>query len=384
VQPLPRILHVVSWYPNPDDPVEGRFIADRIAGLQEWCDNDVVHIRIRPSARPEYRRLQSPGVEQLLIGLPLVRWKWIEWIAARVMKRVWIRMRHKGYDAVAVHVAYPLMAQFESVCAHFDVPVIISEHWSAYHYGFHLPPDSRALPRMRRMFDRAAGVICVSGQLAQDIRHFTGRDDLPTDTVYNPVDSGMFFHDPQTVRRDLLSINRWVDVKNPFLLLDAWRMVVQRGTPHRLIIGGDGPLLPEMKRRAEEYGLTDSVTFTGLLTREQVAQTMRSVIAYVTPSRFETFSVSCAEALMSGTPVACTPLEAVREYAPEGDAVFAGAHTPEALSAAISQLLADAGRADHAAIASRARALLGAGESNARYFRSLMRFAGYARSSHSV
>jgi glycosyltransferase involved in cell wall biosynthesis len=80
------------------------------------------------------------------------------------------------------------------------------------------------------------------------------------------------------------------------LLLDAWRPAF--GT---LLVAGDGPLRPEVERRAAS---TPSVRYLGHLDDEGKRAAFAQAGWLVFPSRKpETYGLACAEALMAGRPI---------------------------------------------------------------------------------
>lgn len=77
--------------------------------------------------------------------------------------------------------------------------------------------------------------------------------------------------------------------------------------PLRLCIAGSpDPRYPEAARPAAELGLSDAVTWTGYLSDEALTALYRRADILVHPSRYEGFGLQVAEAMASGTPVACS------------------------------------------------------------------------------
>lgn len=89
-------------------------------------------------------------------------------------------------------------------------------------------------------------------------------------------------------------------------LVRAW---TRRRSRFRLVIAGAGPLRPELERLAD-----DSVTFAGMLSRDESVGLMRRARAVVVPSIApETFGLTAAEAMACGTPVIASANGAVAE-----------------------------------------------------------------------
>src|SRR5690606_39066906 len=96
-----------------------------------------------------------------LLVSPLRRWRLIETIGTLLVVAAWTRWKGKGrFDLVDLHIAYPLGAGMRFLKRLFKVPVVVTEHWSAYHYSFR--STSSGLGRIRRIFHHGAPLICVS------------------------------------------------------------------------------------------------------------------------------------------------------------------------------------------------------------------------------
>lgn len=366
-----RVLHITAWYPNEEDSLEGKFIEDRIRGLNQWCRNEVEHIRFSRGGMLWSRRSRNEGLLHQQLIRTRLPWRWIERIAAEKILDAWNTRKHDGVDLVVIHVAYPFAVQLKRIREIIPVPIIISEHWSAYHFNFFLQGLDSVPARVRRMFDHASGVICVSKALADDIRNFTGNPLPDSHVVGNPVNSSLFFFNPSVSREGFWAINRWTSVKNPFLLLESWRIVQELNPGLILNVVGDGPLIPEMKRFADDTGLSQVVIFHGPFGPPEVAKVMQRARCVISSSSYETFSISCAEALMCGTPVVCPPLASVREYGRKGEVIFSQTHCAESLADAVAEFLRNEPDISQGEIAMHARSLFAAEISNEQYFRVL-------------
>jgi glycosyltransferase involved in cell wall biosynthesis len=86
-------------------------------------------------------------------------------------------------------------------------------------------------------------------------------------------------------------------------LLEALGEVIRTHPDTRLVIGGTGPLLEELKGVAKAYGVEGHVTFAGVLDQATVARYDSAADAFVLPSLVEAFPTSALEALACGTPV---------------------------------------------------------------------------------
>ncbi len=114
--------------------------------------------------------------------------------------------------------------------------------------------------------------------------------------------------DDMTTPRLLIYVGRMDPYKNVPMLVDAFaRMKKACPFPLRLkVIGPKDPRYPEAERRTAELGLANEVTFTGFVTKEELAEAYRTADLLAQPSRYEGFGLQIVEAMASGTPVLCT------------------------------------------------------------------------------
>lgn len=85
-----------------------------------------------------------------------------------------------------------------------------------------------------------------------------------------------------------------------------------------LLIGGDGPLLPEMKRFAANLGIAERVIFAGRIEPENVPRFLNSVDVFLHCSQREGLPRACVQALMCGVPVVSYAVEGITDIVEDG------------------------------------------------------------------
>lgn len=137
-------------------------------------------------------------------------------------------------------------------------------------------------------------------------------------------------------------VGRLSEEKRPHLLLE---MMVHLPSHRRLNVVGDGPLRPQLERRARELGLMtgdparDRVRFLGPMPASPLVY--RSWQLTVLCSAYEGFPLAALESLASGVPCVAVPIPALKEMlSAHAPAWLAADDRPESLAAvAESQLL---------------------------------------------
>jgi glycosyltransferase involved in cell wall biosynthesis len=132
-------------------------------------------------------------------------------------------------------------------------------------------------------------------------------------------------------------VGRLVPVKNHALALDALARVPEAD----LVLVGEGPLLEELRARAERNGLRGRVVFAGL--RPDARALIGAADAVLLPSRSEGLPLAALETLVAGTPLVATDVRGLRELLTDGaDALLVAPDAPEAMAEALRRALFDA------------------------------------------
>lgn len=92
------------------------------------------------------------------------------------------------------------------------------------------------------------------------------------------------------------------------MLIPAFAQLVTMQSDAHLVLAGpdeDGAA-SQLRLMVQKYGITDRVTFTGLISGDLKKAALQEVDVFVLPSRFEGLSIALLEALYMGLPVLVT------------------------------------------------------------------------------
>ena len=194
---------------------------------------------------------------------------------------------------------------------------------------------------------RLAGIVTVSEASRTEIERCFGIPEKQVRVVYNGTDAELFRPTPgKAVDADLLFVGRTEDRKKGIgTLLQALALLPEHVTLK--IVDGripDQGLVPTLIRR---YGLERRVVLQKrwLELEELIGEYSTARIAVV-PSFFEGFGFPASEAMACGLPVVASAAGALPEVVgPDGHAGrLVPPRDPEAMAAAIAELLADPAR----------------------------------------
>src|SRR5690606_17503406 len=163
-----KVCHVVAWFPNARNQVEALWIQRHIEALGPHCENSVLHLQVNPSTRFSLIRRSEYAFTQWVVEVPLKSWRLCEWLTSAFLIYFLIRLRFcRNADLINFHIAYPSLIHWHWIKKVFRRPVVITEHWSAYHFHFGVADASKLQP-IKRIFRQGIPVIAVSNRLLAD------------------------------------------------------------------------------------------------------------------------------------------------------------------------------------------------------------------------
>jgi glycosyltransferase involved in cell wall biosynthesis len=148
---------------------------------------------------------------------------------------------------------------------------------------------------------------------------------------------------------EIVCVASFIEVKGHKYLVEACRLLAERGVDYRCHLIGDGPERQDVERRVADAGLTDRFTFHGERTRPEVARHLQSCDVKVLASfptrggKREGMPNVLIEAMAAGLPVVSTRLTGIPELVDSGrTGLLVSPADAEALADALEQLIRDA------------------------------------------
>jgi glycosyltransferase involved in cell wall biosynthesis len=158
------------------------------------------------------------------------------------------------------------------------------------------------------------------------------------------------------------SVARLSPEKGLDVLLRAAARLIERGTPLRVVLAGDGPWRRRLTRLADRLGIADRVDFRGEVPHERVPSVLAELDIFVLPSRAEGFGVAALEAQAMELPVVASRVHGIPDVVEHGrTGLLVPAGDVEAFAEGIGRLVGDAslraamGRAGRAFVEERYR-----------------------------
>lgn len=221
-------------------------------------------------------------------------------------------------------------------------------------------PERQALREgLRRTFEQAAAVHCVSAAIREEARAF-GLDPAKAIIIHPAVDPEFFKPGDEPIsmpdRYRLITTGSLIWRKGYEYLLAAVRELVDRGVPVHLTIIGDGPERQRLLFTIHDLGLQEVVEAPGRLTSDQVRRRLRAADVFVLSSLSEGISNAVLEGMACGLPVVTTAVGGMLEAVDDGvEGYVVPARDVDALAYALEKLWREPGRRGPMGQAGRAR-----------------------------
>ncbi len=140
---------------------------------------------------------------------------------------------------------------------------------------------------------------------------------------------------------EILFLSRIIKEKGIFETVDALPRVLSQFPQTKLLVGGDGNGLKDMKEAAKNLN-TNNIEFLGYVNAEYKPQVFSRVYAFILPSYAEGMPISIIEAMAFGLPVVATAVGGIPDFFENGrHGVLLENADPEKIADAIVFLLKD-------------------------------------------
>ena len=341
-----KILFVTRGFPSKENPMEGNYEAVQAKAIAaKGHDVSVISIYGKPFWRlsqwPKISHRTVDGVDVYEGEFPSVRFHFI----GRINKHLWRFAFRNAFkkcteeqgmpDIVHAHIiSFASFAIFYREDYH--LPFVITEHWSMVN----TPNPPQWLKRMASAYSKADRVICVSQVLADSLKQNFHVDSV----VINNMVSNTFFHSSRENRNDgkfrFIACGAFREDHNKGfdILVDAFAL--GRFSPNvSLDIVGDGPDLPNIKRKIKEYGLSVQIRLHGVKQPEEVSSLLCNSDCFVLSSRSETFAIVVIEAMAKGLPVVATKCGGPETFLKPEHGLLVDKENPKQLAEAMKHMV---------------------------------------------
>ena len=350
-----NILHLLSWFPTPDDPTLGNFCVRMIDALPQDCHSVILSVCDGKNMTKSFEVKEIKGTNhthvQIYIRPPKIN-------AIRKLKM--LRMYHYGLkyikkhffepDLIHLHVAYPLGQVALLWKRLFGYKYVLTEHWTIYQ-----PQNKDVLVgKLKRKIVKIANNASLIMPVSLDLQHCMEGHGVHNNfqVIYNLVDTDMFQlgKPQQTAKKRILHISTLRDeAKNFSGILRTIERLRQQRDDFELHVIHDYAA-EEFKVFVKEHHLEDCVVFHGKKTSAEVAKAYQDADFFVLFSNFENLPCVIVEAFASGVPVLTSDVGGIAEILSPDRGILIHSGDETALLQSMNTMLDNADKFDRAKI----------------------------------
>lgn len=361
-----RVLSLSTLFPSPQRPGFGKFVEYSLGEVAKRDDVELTIINpigIPPwplSLREPYRTYASNPHSDVL-GRATVHYARFRLIprfgadgnAARIAKAVLpiVRELHNQspFDLLDAQFFFPDGPAIAHIAKKLDLPYSIKARGADIHFW-----GARTRPREKMLAAAAdaSGLLAVSEALKQDMIELG----MPGDRISvhrTGIDRRRFQPLPREQARALVSaipkLGVWA--KGP-LIVTTGALIERKGQrlaiealaqlpKAHLVLAGTGPDEAVLRQLANRLDLADRVQFLGQVPHDLLPQLLSAADVMVLPSASEGIANAWIEALACGTPIVIPDVGGAREVLRDPSWGRITARTAEAITAAVSEILAN-------------------------------------------
>ncbi len=373
----PYVLWLPSWYPSEKDLYTGDFVQRSARALAMQIPVHVVYF-VKHTAYKKIKQQETitGGLTETIIYIPAVFTgvhfldRYISFLKLICFSKKKIKSIIKQKPAgqpIIVEVQVAMNAGLLALWMKkkWGIPYCITEHWAGYYKQAANSPDQQRTRLFwwltKQVFKQATFFQPVTNDLGKTINKNIAS--IVYSTVPNVVDTSLFYYKPKP---ETLSVFKFIHVstlgyqKNILGILSVVENVLaQKNTPvfHLRLVGHPPPEIINMVEKSTF--LKEVISFSGMLTYQQVADEMRQANAMLMFSRYENLPCVLLEAMCCGLPVITTRVGGINEHINSQNGLLIENEDKIELEAAIKSMVTNYHHFDTAQIAEEATSKYG-------------------------
>ncbi len=362
-QPPLRIAYLVKMYPRFSETfIVNEILAHEAAGV----DIQIVSLRSPVDGRyhEDHARVRAgvtyvPSGELKATGL----WQLLHTTAARfpnawrilaeepaldmadMCQAMWLApvLVDRGVDVVHAHFGSVAATVARLVYRLTGIPYLFTAHAKDIYH------DTVDAADLRAKLADAAAVVTVSDYNLDHLRTTFGRDAERVVRIYNGLPLQRFTYAAPVDRpRHIVAVGRLVEKKGFDVLVDACRILCERGVPFTCDIVGSGPDEAALRRQIDAAHLDDVVRLVGPRPQGDVITAVQQASVFAAPcvvgkdGNRDGLPTVLIEAMALGTPCVSTDVTGIPELVQDGvTGLLVAQNDARALADALERLLAD-------------------------------------------
>jgi glycosyltransferase involved in cell wall biosynthesis len=239
---------------------------------------------------------------------------------------------------IHLHVALPLGLFAAKWSKKWNIPLLLTEHWSIYHKQNRSLISVSQKRKLKKIYHSLSGITTVSNDLLNNIKElFSLKKSM---VIYNVVDTALFIPlSNQNVQKTILHVSTLDERAKNFLgILEAVKLLSKKRNDFILEVVHEFRNI-EAENYVKDNELEPYVYFLGSMPEEQVAKRMGACDFFVLFSNYENLPCVLLEAMSCGKPVLTTPVGGIHEIVNAERGIFVEARNVNQLAEKLDFIL---------------------------------------------
>ena len=343
-----KVLVVPTWYPNGKDKLMGVYHKEFTEALnRNGIKADMLYIDRQRLSKPlkylfmkkrviinevNYKVYINKMLDISKISFKLQIKNYINKLEKLI--KMYISLNGKP-DIIHAQVLFPAGYACSVIGEKYDIPVIVTEHYSGYEKFF---KEEKYKEYSSYVLNNAI-YTTVSNYMKENVSKYTK---VKCYVLPNLVDTKPFLNNVKRTKEKtfkLVSVSALRKGKRLDIVFRALKILVDKNIDIHLDIVGDGFYEDIFKKDCQELGLDDYVTFLGRKNKREIAEILKNENALIIGSEIETFCIPGVEAMASGIPIVSTDCLGPSEYVDKNVGNLCKVNNPEDMAEKIEDLI---------------------------------------------
>ncbi len=314
-----KILWLASWFPTSHSSFNGDFIERMGKAVAPYCEIILLHVGEGPVNKTEVIKTYEI-FQRVLVTVPFSSkynyvmrffrlWKGVN-KGVKIVNKIFGQS-----DLIHLHVMFPLGIFYYLKPYFWNLPLVITEHWTAYRkVNWH--ELSKAVHYGSKIIsNRANYVLPVNKELGNDLKKLgIGKQYIE---IPNVVDCELFNIKAHELHSQFvfLHVSSLIEKhKNVRGIIKAFKEILENHENVQLKVVGDGVGRQSLEALVDTLNIKNKVIFVGELSHSSVASEMQIADCLVHFSNYENLPCVILEAMASGLPVIATETGGMAEW----------------------------------------------------------------------
>jgi 1,2-diacylglycerol 3-alpha-glucosyltransferase len=226
------------------------------------------------------------------------------------------RIKKLNLDIIHIHTPFTMGEIGLTIGRSLGIPTVQTYHTYFEKYIHYVPLIPKkwlqyyAKKKTRALCNASSAIIVPSNEMKLVLDQYNVKTPIETlpsgikiyESTPNQITQfkSKYMH---PLKKNLLFVGRIGIEKNIYFLISAFKLILDQYNHVHLTIIGDGPERKNIEKMIQSLNLSDAITTTGYLQKEDVFSAYYAADLMTFPSKTETQGLTAVESIMCGTPV---------------------------------------------------------------------------------